>query len=211
MTHRDFRAKAVRHAVSPALVTALALVSCSSAPPPPPDTFVNLKLGPHVDMAGNNLCSNATMTPVLVIGTATGSVPQIQADGSQNSGGGGNVSVSCTVRGSFDVSLTAALGGTTGGTLDISGHVTASDGGSNINASFTSNGLSHSETDCTIAFMYNGAPVGTKPPIAGGRIWAHLKCPSMANPAHQQRLADGSQVSETCDGEADFLFDNCNQ
>ncbi len=210
MTHRDFRAKAVRHAVGPALVTALALVSCSSAPPPPPDAFVNLTLGPHVDMAGNNLCSNATVTPVLLIGTSTGGAgPHIQADGSQN--GNGNVSVSCTVRGSFDVSLTAALGGTIGGSMEISGHVTASNGGSNINASFTSNGLSYSETDCTIAFTYNGAPVPTKPPIAGGRIWAHLKCPSMANPAHQQRLADGSQVSETCDGEADFLFDNCNQ
>ena len=208
MTHRDFRASAVLTG-APALLACLALIACSSAPPPPPHTFVSLTLGQHLDANQNNLCSNATSQPALVIGTSTGGAPQIKANGSQQPNG--NVSVSCTVRGSFDVSLTAALGGAVGGTLVMSGQVTASSGGSNISASFTSNGASYTEPDCTIAFTYEGAPVPTSPPIAAGRIWAHLACPSMTNPSHLKKLADGSQVPEVCDGEADFLFDNCSE
>jgi hypothetical protein len=96
-----------------------------------------------------------------------------------------------------------------GGTLDVSGHVTASSGGSNIVASFTQNGESFVESDCTIAFMYEGGTVPVSPPIAGGRIWAHLSCPSMVNSSTQRLLSNGMTVSEICDGEADFLFDDC--
>jgi hypothetical protein len=204
MTHGHFRAKAVRSSSGPAVLTYLALVSCSSPPPPPPDTFVNLTLAPQ---STNNLCSYASAHSVLAIGTPTGGSPQTMADQSQAPTG--NVSVICTVGGGFDVSLSAAVGGNQGGTLTINGHVTTA-GGSNITADFTSNGASYSENDCTIGFTYQGSVVPSKPPIAGGRIWGHLKCPSMTNPA-QPKLVNGMQVPETCDGEADFLFDNCSQ
>jgi hypothetical protein len=209
MTHRDFRASAVRHALGPALLACVALVACSSAPAPPPDAFVALTLGPHLDSMGNNFCSYGTVHPALSIGVAKGGVPATQADNSTQSDG--NISVGCSVKSGFDVVLSAALGGTSGGTLQINGQVSASSGGSGIMASFTSNGVSYAEADCTIVFMYEGGAVPTSPPIATGRIWAHLKCPAMLNPSTPKKLADGTQVSEMCDGEADFLFEKCSE
>jgi hypothetical protein len=207
MTHRDFRASAVRHAVRPALLACVALVACSSTPAPPPEAFVSFTLGPHPDSMGNNLCNNASPVGVLSIGAATGGTPLTQPDGSH--GSTGNVAVGCSVKGGFTVVLTAGLGGGQGGSLEIDGsNIDTSSGGSNISATFTSNSLTHSATDCTITYKYQGGPVLAAPPVAPGRIWAHLSCPDMVNP-NQQKNVNGMQVSETCDGEADFLFQKC--
>jgi len=213
MTHRDHRASAARHAAGPALLVTFALVACSSATAPPPETYVNFTLGPHLDPMGNNYCSVGVAQQELLIGNPRGgTTPTTQADNSSQSAAQfyGNVSVACSVTGGFNVVATGSLGGAAGGTLQLSGSVSASSGGSNIQASFTQSGGSYSESDCTIAFQYQGAPI-TVTPIAKGRIWGHLHCPMMVNPSTPKLLSNGTQVQETCDGEADFLFDNCAQ
>jgi hypothetical protein len=159
---------------------------------------------------GNNYCSFGVPQQELLIGSPRGgTTPVTQSDNSTQFDG--NVTVNCSVTNGFDVVLTGSLGGTMGGTLQISGTVSASSGGMNIVASFTQNGTSYSENDCSIVFTYEGGMVPTAPPIADGRIWAHLNCPSMVNPSTPKLLSNNMQVEETCDGQADFLFDNCTQ
>jgi hypothetical protein len=87
------------------------------------------------------------------------------------------------------------------------GAVTQS-GGTGITGVFESsmNGR-YRETDCTIAFTYLGQPVG-QTPLAAGRIWGHLSCPSAALDGSTV-MVDGGTESKQCDGEADFLFEQC--
>ena len=49
------------------------------------------------------------------------------------------------------------------------------------------------------------------PPIAAGRIWSHLSCPQMASTSGKSKVINGKAVTEACDIEADFLFENCGQ
>ena len=177
--------------------------------PPVSDSFVLATLGPTLDQNGNNLCTFAATAAELAIGTPTGGLPVTAVDGSSQSGG--VVGVSCSVVTGFDVTLQAGLSGPTGSTLVISGQVSVATGGMNVRGSLTSSGDAFVENDCTIAFTYRGGRVPAAPPIAPGRIWGHLSCPNMVNPSVAKRLMDGTQVSETCDGEADFLFENCAQ
>jgi hypothetical protein len=62
-----------------------------------------------------------------------------------------------------------------------------------------------------VAFLYGGDPVPQMPPIASGRIWAHLSCQQMVDPQGLRHiiLMDGTQVPEVCDAEVDFIFENC--
>jgi hypothetical protein len=171
---------------------------------PVSDTYVSATLGPHLDSMNNNLCSNANPQSALKIGMAAAApVPVASGDTFQ----GAAISVSCAVTGGFMVNLQASKQGS--GTMLILGNVDATSGGSGILAHLVSNGLSYTESDCTIAYTYLGGPVPTTP-VAAGRIWAHLKCPSMTN-GQQRLLGNGMYVAETCDGEADFLFENCQQ
>jgi hypothetical protein len=214
MTHRDHRASAARYAAGPALFATFAFVACSSSTAPPPEAYVNFTLGPHLDGMGNNYCSVAVAQQELLIGNPRGgTTPQTQADNSSQLNGqfDGNITVACAVTGGFNVVATGSLGGTMGGTVQLSGSVSAGSGGSkDIQASFTQNGTSYAENDCSITFTYEGGNVPVTP-IAKGRIWGHLSCPTMVNPSTPKLLSNGTQVQETCDGEADFLFDNCAQ
>ncbi len=211
MTFRDFPGTAHRGAAAFA-VAAAAIAACSSSPPPPPQAFVNATLGPYIDPTSKqNLCSNGSPRPVLQIGVATGGTGPIrQADGSNQFDG--NVNVQCSVTSGFEVSLTAALGGLMGGQLGpITGHVTSASGGTGISGSINVNLQSYTASNCTIAFTYNGTTVPVKDPVAPGRIWAHLHCPSVVNAGHAVLLPDGTTSSETCALDADFVFENCSQ
>jgi hypothetical protein len=73
---------------------------------------------------------------------------------------------------------------------------------------FFSNALYGSFSDSSCTFTYDDASV----PVAGsavapGRIWGHIDCPDATDAVVE--AADGSATSRTCDGYADFMFENC--
>jgi hypothetical protein len=202
-----------RHAGWVALLAACATVSaCSNNPAARPDAFVAAIVGP-----GSNgpACNLGTFQQWLDLGTNTPDKPTTQQDGSNQAGS--SVSVSCTVATSgngFDIDLNATQEGLSGGSLTISspsgtGAVTQS-GGSGITGVFQSGQYgTYRETDCTISFSYNSGMVPDQPPIAGGRIWAHISCPTATQSGKTTNAPDGGTESVTCDAEADFLFEQC--
>jgi hypothetical protein len=147
------------------------------------------------------------------IGTATTPSPTPVANGSPWAGAW--LGVSCTVSpvgSGFDLQAQVTTGSDriTITSTPGQGAVTPSSGATAIQARFESGrrGI-YSAQDCTIAFAYDGAPVPANPPIASGRIWAHLSCPDAQNSAIVIMMQDGSTTNETCDFEADFLFETC--
>jgi hypothetical protein len=92
-----------------------------------------------------------------------------------------------------------------------SGAVTSS-GAMGITATFSESvggsGQSYSASDCTLTYTYDHNPVPDSSPVAPGRIWAHVSCVD-AMAMSSVLLPDGGTVPQTCDAEADFLFENC--
>jgi hypothetical protein len=127
--------------------------------------------------------------------------------------GYGSVSVSCKVDPSgagFNIQLSAQVDGPSGGTFTAVGQVD-SNGGTGIAGGFTSaaNG-SFFDPNCSIDFTYNMGPVPVAgSPVAAGRIWAHMDCPNAVQSGTSEVGADGGPTVRTCDGHADFLFENC--
>jgi hypothetical protein len=202
-----------RHAAWLALLGAcVAASACSNKSPPTPDAFVTATLGVGAQ-SSSTLCSFGSRATFVAIGSPTRPNPATVRDG--DSQANGSVSISCTVSAvgsGFDVDLSATDNSLKGGSLTIQspsgkGAVTTQ-GGSGISASFTSgqNG-DFGESDCTISFMYNGSQVPDSPAIAAGRIWGHISCPTATETSGQQM---GGQPAQ-CDGEADFLFEQCGQ
>lgn len=202
------------------LLAAAGVAACSNSPPPPPDTYINAALG-----SGSACSSYPSLERWLQIGTPTSPNPGTVQDGGSDRNA--NVSVNCTVhpQGSgFDIELTAIENGPMGGSLTISspqgmGSVTTNTS-SGISATFVGQGgIAYREqvgandaTGCTITYQYDSggsvggvagdAKVPVNPPIAGGRIWGHIKCPKAVSTA---------MPSVVCDAEADFLFEQCQQ
>jgi hypothetical protein len=204
----------LRFACWPALAASGAVAACSNSSPPPADAFVNATISPTA--ADPAICNTGSQTPMLQIGTATAGSPTRVNDGDTQNGAQ-KVQVSCTVTpsgGGFDIKLQATESGA--GTLIITsppgqGAVT-NQGGQNITGVWESqdNGT-YRESDCTLSYTYNGAPVSISPPIAAGRIWAHISCPNAQLGGVTKQLPDGGTTDVTCDNEADFLFENCAQ
>jgi hypothetical protein len=203
-----------RHAGWAALLAASATATaCSSNPAPTPEAFVAATVGVG-PMSGPKVCNLGTVTPWLDVGTAVGgnSTPTTQTNGSNQAGS--KIDVACTVAASgngFDIDLSVTQEGTNGGSVTITspsgmGAVTQS-GGSGISGVFESNGVKYRETDCTIAFTYNGQTVN-QTPLAAGRIWGHISCPT-AQISGQTVMVDGGTEDVQCDAEADFLFEQC--
>jgi len=207
----------LRHTGWLALLAASAVATgCSNNPAPVPDAFVAALVGP-----GNNgtACHFGTPQQWLDIGTPVAGKPTTVQDG--NAQAGSTVHVSCSISTSgngFDVNLNATQEGLMGGSVTITsppgtGAVTQS-GATGITAAFESgtNGT-YRDSNCSISFTYNGDAVPDQPPLAGGRIWGHLSCPNAVNPTQTVPDADGGggTQSVTCDGEADFLFEQCGQ
>lgn len=198
------------------LAACTAAVACSSNKPAVPDAFVAATVGIGPD-SPNSVCGLGTVQPWLSIGVNTSGKPTTVQDGNSQAGAG--VHVTCTVSTSnngFDISLNAELAGLNGGSITITsppgqGAVTAS-GASNVTAVFQSGqGGSYRQDTCSITFTYNGEPVPDNPPIAAGRIWGHLSCPTAQDTESFVPGADGGNEPRQCDGEADFLFEECGQ
>jgi hypothetical protein len=208
------------------LLSAAGVAACSNSPPPPPDTFVNAAVGGG---AGGACSSYPGLQRWLQIGSALSGHPNTVQDGGNDRNA--NVSVSCTVhpQGSgFDIDLSAIEDGPNGGSLTITspsgaGKVTTMTS-TGVSAKFVGQsgivyreeagamGQNGVDPGCTITYVYDpGGSVGgvanevnvpTTPPIAAGRIWGHVKCPSAAAQA---------QNGVYCDAEADFIFEQCQQ
>ncbi len=205
-----------RHVAWVALgASCVAAVACSNNSPQSPDGFVAATMGVG-PMSPSTVCNFGTVTPWLTIGTATGGKPTTVQDGAQNAGA--NVSVTCTVSAvgnGFDVVLNIVQQGPQGGSITLSspkgqGAVTAS--GGTVSGSFESASLGDFSSDnCTISYTYQGSTVPDSPPIAAGRIWGHVSCPTAQNSSSMVMSPDGGYEARQCDGEADFLFEQCGQ
>jgi hypothetical protein len=202
------------------LVAAAGVAACSNSPPPQPDTFINAALG------GGSACTDYMSPQIwLKIGDALQGKPNTVQDGGSDRSAA--VSVNCTVHpqgNGFDIALIATESTSNGGSLTISsqqgaGTVTANTS-SGISATFVGKGgIVYREqagpndmTGCTITYQYDPTgsvgglagdqPVPTMPPIAGGRIWGHIKCP---------KAVSNNNSNLVCNAEADFIFEQCNQ
>jgi hypothetical protein len=183
--------------------------------PQPPEAFV----AAYVQAGANAAqCPFGTQTAWVEVGVPTGMQPTTVADGHQQMGS--NVTVHCSVHpsgGGFDVQLNASLQGQ--GTLTINspagqGAVTLSGGGAGITGTFENANLGanpFASQDCIITFMYDGAGIPVTPPIAAGRIWGHISCPAAQKTGQTVQLPDGGMQFQTCDAEADFLFQFCGE
>jgi hypothetical protein len=178
------------------------------APLPTPDAFVSALMGPGGEAGAQ--CGFTSDQAFVQMGAAVTPVPSTAVDGSSQSGH--PVHVSCKVdpggAGGFDIVLNAGLDGLGGGAFSASGHVSAG-GGTGIAGAFESAVYgTFVDTACTITLTYLGnsiSPAGGA--IASGRMWGHIDCPSATDSLVV--AADGGVTTSTCDGHADFFFENC--
>lgn len=188
------------------------LLACSNNNSPPPDAYVAMSVGP----GAGDACPFSSIQGFFAVGSSTGQKPTTVPD--QGQAAGGTTSVACTVhpQGSgFDIQL--SVSNNDGSILIESpsgmGAVTASTS-SGVTATFSnaSDGDGFSENNCTITYIYMNGPVSVSPPIAAGRIWGHISCPHATISGGMTTMgADGGSSASSCQGEADFLFENCNQ
>ena len=207
-----------RHAGWAALLLACAAASaCSNNPAPVADAFIAATVGVGAQ-SGPQLCNFGTVQQWLGVGSPVGGTKPVTAQDGSNQAGS-TVHVACTVStsgGGFDVNANVTQEGLSGGSVTITspsgaGAVTTS-GGSGITGVFQSGTYgTYRETDCTISFTYNGQTgySGNDPPIAGGRIWGHISCPSAQVNGQTVQGPDGGTQNRQCDAEADFLFEQC--
>jgi hypothetical protein len=196
-----------------ALVGACVTSACSSNKPEVPDAFVASTVQ---DTTSGGTCNVNSQTTIVDVGAPTSGKPAtVQNNGTQL--GGGTVTVTCSVvasNGGFDVQLDAEQLGPQGGNLRISspsgqGAVTTT--GGTVSVTFTNQTAagSFSQSDCTVTYTYQGTNLsdpsllGSNPPVAPGRFWGHISCPTVTN--------SGSSPPAVCDGEADVLFENCSE
>jgi hypothetical protein len=98
-----------------------------------------------------------------------------------------------TGTGSMSLTVIGVVDPTAGATTDVLGELS------------TNNGDEYISGTCSVTFSPPGAGASPpSPPVAAGRIWAHLSCPA-AQPAI---VGTGPAI---CDAEADFIFENCGQ
>jgi|HubBroStandDraft_6_1064221.scaffolds.fasta_scaffold817070_2 hypothetical protein len=198
----------LRHAPWPAFLVAAGMAACSNSARSP-DAFVQS----FVQAANRTSteCNYGSQQTWIDVGLATGNQPATVTDGQKQMGAG--VSVSCRVSASgsgFAVQANVALSGQ--GSIAILGTVDATSGGTNVSGSFLSENLGDfSSQACTITYTYMGETVPASPPVAAGRIWGHLSCPASEDANILRTQADGGTGPETCDTEADFRFEFCDE
>src|SRR5579872_512820 len=65
------------------------------------------------------------------------------------------------------------------------------------------------DNNCTFTQTYNNNPLPQGGAPASGRIWGHIDCPNAVESGMFGVGIDGGVVLRTCEGSADFLFENC--
>lgn len=111
------------------------------------------------------------------------------------------------------MSLSASVVGQSGGQVTIASSpgqpVSAQSGGAGVTATLTSPTLGTlSATGCTLDYSDAEGRV-SGPPIAPGRIWAHVACAAAMDASRDKMTPDGGSVPVTCALDATFLFENC--
>jgi hypothetical protein len=165
-----------------------------------------------IQPAAGGSCNLSSQTILLAVGTPLNGKPMTVTNGGIDANGS-PVNLTCSVvsdGAGFDISLSAEALGMGGGILTIvsSGQGTVSPSATSVvvSGNFNSPLVGHYiQQNCTLTFAYDGAPVPTSPPVAGGRIWAHISCPL----AVLQGQTGSAGMPIACDAEADFLFENC--
>jgi hypothetical protein len=185
--------------------------ACSSNPGPAPKAYAAVQIGAGTDTGINDVPACGLGIPYsYTVGAATAVMPMDYEDGTDHAG---KVSVYCTVDGNgggFDVNLSVELSATNGGTLSVSGHVNATGDSKGLQATFETMGQLFRDNNCTFTQTYNGSPIPSNAGPASGRIWGHLDCPTAMESGMFGMGADGGDITKTCEGSADFLFENCN-
>jgi len=202
--------RSLRHVLGVALAAAAA-AACSSNGPPPTVFMASTIQAGSVGPA----CDYGSQTTWIDIGIATGVDPVTVGSGGSSTDG--KISASCSVHpagNGFDISLSATLYGLKGGTVTITsppgqGAVTTS-GASGITMIFQNATGKYTSDACTLTYTYSGEAVPRSPPIASGRIWAHVSCP-MALDNYGMILTNDGGIPKSCDTEADFLFEYCGE
>ena len=194
----------LRHAAWPAVFACVSMVACSKKPATE-DAFVNASLGASND----GLCPVSSASVVTVGAMQASTEPMTIPDGEDG------LNVNCTVHPNgdgFDIQLSAQTPGSQGGAIIISGHVNSDTGGM-VSAQFASGpaaGTYLATGNCALTYTYLNQPIAASDRIAAGKIFAHVSCPEAENTSMVSvTLPDGGAATATCDGEADFLFDNC--
>jgi hypothetical protein len=195
-------------------LAATAAVGCTGQPPSPAQVYLDAVVSPSNDPAHLAECNVGSSTHWLLIGQDMGSgVPKTTEDGSNG------VNVSCTVsqtgNDQYNVSLSAHLPGSAGGTFTVTSDSTmpvTSMGGMNLSVDEDTGEQGYGElhgTGCTLD--YAGARPADGKPIQPGRIWAHVTCPAAVDIGTTKQLMDGGTADETCTTSATFLFQDCGQ
>ena len=149
----------------------------------PASGSITSTLGSSATSTGCNV--GAPNTPFLTAGSS--SVP-VES--------GVTCSVHPTGTGSFDVNVEIAQGETSSITIAATLTDTPSAQGG-VSASFsTGTSVEYTESDCTITLSSQG-----NPPIAPGRVWGTLSCPTVTD----------AKTYATCVATATFLFQNCGE
>jgi hypothetical protein len=200
----------LRRAAGSAIACALG-VACSGSKPPIADAFINAYVGPGT--GSTSVCGYQSDQAFVLIGSPVDPKPTTVTNGDFQAGSG-TVNLVCSVdsnSGGFKIRINAQISGMNGGSVTLSGTVNAN-GGTGIYGGFTSgqNGT-FIDQNCSITFTYNMEPVPVGgSPIASGRIWGHIDCPNAKESGTSEIADDGGATERTCDGHADFLFENCN-
>jgi|HubBroStandDraft_1064217.scaffolds.fasta_scaffold11460_6 hypothetical protein len=187
--------------------------ACGSAPAPA-QAYVFLQMSADSPAAEGMCVGYLSETTLIQIGMpGDPNASPMPTAPTRVSTGAQHIEIACSVHqegDSFAINLQVFQGdvaGTGSTTLTVSGMVSASTGGTNLTSdvSNTIAGDYHS-TACTISFTTPGAGASPQgPPVAPGRIWAHLSCPAGQN----SNVTTQSGGPSTCDAEADFIFENC--
>jgi hypothetical protein len=181
------------------IVTVVVASACSDPVPPPARAIIDSNMGPG--MNDPKVCMISDTQWVEIGGFGNPPTVPVRSVDNNTDNGNGNVSVVCSVKGDdatgYDVSASATLQGTEGGTVSISGHFTTTGDQAMISASFQNATYgSFRQSDCTATYTAN-QNMG----VAKGRVWATLDCPKIERP-DQMRV---------CAATAQFRFENCDQ
>jgi hypothetical protein len=153
----------------------------------PATAYVSSSIGP----SGMGACPIAVETTELTVGTGTGSSIVGVTDGM------GGTSVGCCVVaiGPSSYAVGAAVS-TAAGSFTVSGTMTGTGPQTGLTASLVYGGVTYEGSGCTFDFTSLATP-----PIAFGRVWGTVTCPSMTV------VGDPGNV---CKGVVLFQLQNCN-
>lgn len=185
--------------VLPVSIAVFCAPGCSDAAPPSRRVILEATFGP-----GNHTATECPISGTDWVDIGAFGNPPIIPVRPVNSGednGNGPVDITCSVKGNdaagYEVAASATLSGLSGGTVSVTGHFTTTGEQTGLVGVFQRSDYGQfRQNDCTVTFTDN-PNMG----VAPGRVWGKLLCVNAAR----------SDQGRTCDGEAQFRFENCDQ